>query len=175
MKSIKALGLALLVASCSLSFSPVRAASPAATVVTVGHVQAVTHLMAAMQAEKMMRTVWGMSRYASEQQRNAAYAKLEKVPPEQIYARLAYPLARTISEETANEMARFYSSSYGKKILYQRYNSKGSFGEPPAPAATATERKDMQRPAFIKASQNLAAADDSIRHEGFLLLQSIAK
>lgn len=176
MKSMIALGLAVLVVTCSLSFAPARAAAPApAAVITVGHVQAVTHLLAAMQMEKMMRTIAGSSHYASEQQRTATYAKLEKVPPAQIYARLAYPLARTISEETASEMARFYSSSYGKKILYQTYNSKGSFGEPALPAATATERKDMRRPAFIKASKTLAAADDVIRHEGFVLLQSIAK
>jgi hypothetical protein len=33
----------------------------------------------------------------------------------------------------------------------------------------------MQRPAFIKASKTLAEADGIIRHEGFVLLQSIAK
>jgi hypothetical protein len=175
MKSMKALGLALLVVSCSLSFADARAAAPAAAAVTVGHVRAVTDLMAAMQTEKMMRYIAGTSHYASEQQRTATYAKLDKVPPAQIHARLAYPLARTISEETASEMTRFYSSSYGKKILYQTYNSKGSFGEPAAPAATAAERKNMQRPAFIKASKTLAQADGIIRHEGFLLLQSIAK
>jgi len=175
MKSMKALGLAVLVVSCSLSFAPARAAAPAAAVVTVGHVRAVTDLMAAMQMEKMMRTIAGSSHYASEQQRDATYAKLDKVPPAQIYARLAYPLARTISEETASEMARFYSSSYGKKILYQQYNHKASLGEPALPAPTAAERKDMKRPAFIKASKSLAEADDVIRHEGFLLLQKIAK
>jgi hypothetical protein len=174
MKSMKALGLAVLLVSCRLSYAAAPAAAPAAAV-TVGHVQAVTRLMAAMQMEKMMRTIAGSSRYASEQQRNAAYAKLDKVPPEQIHARLAYPLARTISEETASEMARFYSSSYGKKIVYQMYNRKASYGEPAMPAATAAERKDMQRPAFIKASKTLAEADGIIRHEGFVLLQSIAK
>jgi hypothetical protein len=174
MKSVKALGLAVLVATCNVSFATAPVAAPAA-VITVGHVRAVTDLMAAMQMEKMMRSIAGASRYASEQQRNDAYAKLDKVQPAQIYARLAYPLARTISEETAREMAHFYSSSYGKKIVYQMYNSKASFGEPALPAATAAERKDMQRPAFIKARKTLAEADDIIRHEGFVLLQALAK
>lgn len=175
MKLLKTLGLAVLIASSTLSFAAAPAAAPAAFVVTNGHVRAVTDLMAAMQAEKMMRTITGTTRYASEAQRTAVYAKLEKVPPAQIYARLAYPLARTISAETATEMARFYSSSYGKKIVYQMYNSKASLNGPNGPAATAAERKDMQRPAFIKASKELAAADGVIRHEGFVLLQAIAK
>jgi sRNA-binding protein len=175
MKLMKTLGLAMLIVSSPLSFAAAPAAAPAAGVITVGHVQAVTDLMAAMQMEKMMRTITGSSRYASEAQRAAAYAKLEKVPPAQIYARLAYPLARTISAETASEMARFYSSSYGKKIVYGMYNSKASYGEQAGLAASAAERKDMQRPAFIKASKALAEADGAIRHEGFVLLQSIAK
>jgi hypothetical protein len=175
MKLTQTLGLAVLIASCNLSFAAAPAAAPAAGIITVGHVQSITDLMAAMQMEKMMRTIAGSSRYASEQQRTAAYAKLDKVPPAQIYARLAYPLASTISAETASEMARFYSSSYGKKVVYQMYNSKASYGEPARPAATAAERKDMQRPAFIKASKALADADGVIRHEGFVLLQSIAK
>ena len=175
MRLMKALGLAVLIASSALSFAAAPAAAPAAGVITVGHVQAITELMAAMLMEKMMRTITGSSRYASEAQRAAAYAKLDKVPPAQIYARLAYPLARTISAETASEMARFYSSSYGKKVVYRMYNSRASYAEPAAPAATAAERKDMQRPAFIKASKALAEADGVIRHEGFVLLQSIAK
>ena len=175
MKSMKALGLAVMVVFFSSSFATAHAATPVAAVITVGHVQAVTDLLAAMQMEKMMRTIAGSSHYASEQQRTATYAKLDKVPPAKIYARLAYPLSRTISEETAREMTRFYSSSYGKKILYQTYNHKGGLGEPAMPAASATERKDMRRPAFIKANRNLAEADGAIRHEGFVLLQSIAQ
>ena len=175
MKLMKALGLAVLVVSCSSSFAAAPAAASAAAVITVGHVQAVTELLAAMQMEKMMRGIAGSSHYANDQQRTAAYAKLDKVPPAQIYARLAYPLARTISAETASEMARFYSSSYGKKIVHQMYNSGPSFGEPAKPAATVAERKDMQRPEFIKASKTLAEANGVIRHEGFVLLQKIAK
>jgi hypothetical protein len=175
MKLIKALGLAVLIASSTFSFAAAPTTAPAAGVITVGHVQAVSDLLAAMQAEKMMRMITGSSRYASAAQRSATYAKLEKVPPAQIYARLAYPLARIISAETATEMARFYSSSYGRKMVYQMYNSKPNYGQPAAPVATAAERKDMQRPAFIKASKALAEAEGAIRHEGFVLLQSIAK
>jgi hypothetical protein len=173
MKLVKALGLAVLIATCNASYAAASAAAPA--VITNGHVRAVTDLMAAMQMEKMMRSVTGASRYASEQQRAAAYAKLEKTPKEQIYARLAYPLARTISAETATEMARFYSSSYGKKLLNQMYNSRPTYGEPARPTPTAAERADMQRPAYIKASKALADAEGVIRHEGFVLLQAIAK
>jgi hypothetical protein len=177
MRLLKKLGMAVLLASSSMSFAAAPAAAPATApaVITVGHVNAVTSLMASMQMEKMMRTIAGTSRYASEDQRKAAYAKIDKTPPAQIYARLAYPLARTISAETATEMARFYSSSYGKKLVYQMYNGQASYGEPAAPPATPAERKDMQRPAFIKASKELAAADSVIRHEGFVLLQAIAK
>ncbi len=175
MKLMKMLGLAVLIASSPVSLAAAPAAAPAAGVVTVGQVKAVTSLMEAMQMEKMMRTITGTSRYASEEQRTAAYAKLDKVPKEQIYARLAYPLARTISVDTANEMARFYNSPYGKKVVYQMYNSKGSYGEPAMPNATAAERKDMQRPEFAKAYKALADADTAIRHEGFVLLQQIAK
>ena len=171
MKLVKALGIAVLIATCNASY----AAAPAPAVITNGHVRAVTDLMAAMQMEKMMRSVTGASRYASEQQRAAAYAKIDKTPKEQIYARLAYPLARTISAETATEMARFYSSSYGKKLLNQMYNSRPTYGEPARPTPTAAERADMQRPAFIKASKALADADGVIRHEGFVLLQAIAR
>ncbi|HEU4372610.1 MAG TPA: hypothetical protein VFS02_03925 [Telluria sp.] len=32
--------------------------------------------------------------------------------------------------------------------------------------ASTAQRKDMQRPAFIQASKELAAADSAIRHEG---------
>jgi hypothetical protein len=175
MKLLKTLGLAMLLASSTVSFGAAPAAAPPALVITNGHVRAVTELMAAMQAEKMMRTITGTSRYASEAQRAATYAKLDKVPPAQIYARLAYPLARSISAETATEMARFYSTDFGKKIVYRMYNNKVSFNESAAAPATAAERKDMQRPAFIKASKELAAADGAIRHEGFVLLQAIAR
>ncbi|MES2318884.1 MAG: hypothetical protein V4631_15495 [Pseudomonadota bacterium] len=172
MKLMKMLGVAVLIASSALSF----AAAPAKpVVVTVGHVKAVNDLMVAMQMEKLMRTITGTSRFAAEEQRGAAYAKLEKIPKEQIYARLAYPLAKVISAETAIEMTRFYNTPHGKKAVYRMYNSKSSYGEPPTPATTAIERKDMERPEYQKASKELAAADDAIRHEAFVLLQAILK
>jgi hypothetical protein len=176
MKLMKMLGVAVLIASSAVSFAAAPAAAPAKpVVVTVGHVKAVNDLMVAMQMEKLMRTITGTSRFAAEEQRGAAYAKLEKVPKEQIYARLAYPLAKVISAETATEMARFYNTPHGKKAVYRMYNSKGWYGEPPTPATTAIERKDMERPEYQKASKELAAADDAIRHEAFVLLQSILK
>jgi hypothetical protein len=177
MRLMTTLGLAALIAVSPALFAaaPAAAPAPAAGVITVGHVNAVSDLLKAMQAEKMMRSVTGSSRFASDAQRTAAYAKLEKVPPAQIYARLAYPLARTISAETATEMARFYSSDYGKKVVHQMYNSGPSMGAPTAPVATAAERKDMQRPAFVKANKALADAQATIRREGFVLLQAIAK
>jgi hypothetical protein len=179
MKLMNMLGLAVLMASCAGSFAAAPAAAPAPApapaVITVGHVRAVTELMGAMQAEKLMRTIAGTSRYANEAQRTAAYAKLDKVPPIHIYERLAYPLARAISVETAKEMTRFYFSPYGKKVVYQMYNSSGGYGEQAMPKATPDERKDMQRPEFIKANKALADVDATIRHEGFVLLQAISK
>ena len=175
MKLMKTLVLAVSVATGSVSMAAAPVAAPAKKVVTVGHVKAVNALLVAMQAEKLMRTIAGTSRFATEEQRAAAFAKLEKVPATQIHARLAYPLASVISAETATEMARFYNSPHGKKIVYSMYNSKGSYGEPVTPAATSAQRKDMQRPEYIKASKELAAADDAIRHEAFVLLQSINK
>ncbi|PIL43606.1 hypothetical protein CR105_17745 [Massilia eurypsychrophila] len=179
MRLMTTLSLAALIAASPVSFAAPPAAAPvpapAAGVITVGHVNAVSALLKAMQAEKMMRSITGSSRYANDTQRQAAYAKLEKVPPAQIYARLAYPLARTISAETATEMARFYASDYGKKVVHQMYNSGPSMGAPRAPISTPAERKDMQRPAFIKANKALAEAQSTIRHEGFVLLQAIAK
>jgi hypothetical protein len=175
MKLMKTLSLAVMMATSSLSQAAAPAAAPAKQVVTVGHVKAVNELLVAMQAEKLRRTVTGTARFATEAQRAEAFAKLEKVPATQIHARLAYPLASVISKETATEMARFYNTPHGKKIVYSMYNSKGSFGDPATPAATAAARKDMQRPEYIKASKELAAADDAIRHEAFVLLQSINK
>ena len=174
MKLMKTLSLAVLIATSAVSFAAAPAAAPA-KVVTVGHVKAVTELMAAMQAEKLMRTITGTSRFNSEEQRAAAFAKLEKVPPAQIHARLAYPLAQVISAETATEMARFYSSPHGKKIVYKMYNSAGTFGEPLTAAEKTAERNDLKSPAYLKASKELAAADEAIRHEAFVLLQAINK
>ena len=182
MKSVKMLGMAALLAAGSISFAPAAMGAPAAaapsTVITVGHVKAVTALLEAMQAEKMMRTTASLSKYANEAQRVAVFAKLEKTPKAQIYARLAYPLAKFISAETATEMTRFYNTPYGKQVVYQMYNSSGGMqgmGLGEAKAASVAEKKEMQRPEYVKAKQELASADSAIQHEAFVLLQAISK
>ena len=180
MKFVKMLGMAAMIAATSMSqAAPAAAPAPGASkVITVGHVKAVTDLLAAMQAEKMMRTIASTSRYASEAQRAAVFAKLDKVPKDQVYARLAYPLAKTISAETANEMARFYKTPHGQQLVYQMYNSSGGMqgmGLGGAPKMTAEEKKELKRPEFVKAKQELDAADGAINHEAFVLLQAISK
>jgi hypothetical protein len=128
-----------------------------------------------MQAEKMMRTTAGASRYANDAQRKAVMDKLNAVPPAQIYQRLAAPVARFVSTETATEMTRFYSSSYGKRLLHQTYNSGPSMYGQQDPVPTAAEKAELKRPATIKARQALAAADAAIKHEAFVLLGAISK
>lgn len=178
MKFVKMLGVAAMVAATSMSQAAPAAAAPAPSkVITVGHVKAVSDLLAAMQAEKMMRTTASTSQYANEAQRASVFAKLEKVPKEQIYARLAYPLAKFITAETANEMTRFYNTPYGKQVVFQMYNSSGGMqgmglGEP---KLTAAEKKELKRPEYVKAKKELAEADSAIHHEAFVLLQAISK
>lgn len=179
MKFVAMLGAATMLAAGSMTFAHAAVAAPAPSkVVTVGHVKAVTGLLAAMQAEKKMRTTASLSKYASEAQRVAVFAKLEKTPKEEIYARLAYPLAKAISAETANEMARFYATPYGQQVVYQMYNSSGGLqgmGMGGAKAAGAAEKKEMKRPEFAKAKKALADAEGAIDHEAFVLLQAISK
>ncbi len=178
MKFAKMLGVAAMLAATSIVIAAPAATAPAPSkVITVGHVKAVTALLAAMQAEKMMRTTAATSQYASEAQRAAVFAKLEKVPPAQIHARLAYPLAKFISAETANEMTRFYTTVHGKQVVYQMYNSSGGMqgmglGEP---KPTAAEKKELKRPEYVKAKRELEEADSAIHHEAFVLLQAISK
>lgn len=179
MNLVKMLGAAALIAATAMSV-PAQAAPAAAPskVITVGHVKAVSDLLVAMQAEKMMRTTASASQYANEAQRTAVFAKLEKVPKEQIYARLAYPLAKVISAETAIEMTRFYNTPYGKQVVHQMYNSSGGMqgmGLGEAKAAGAAEKKELKRPEYAKAKQELADADSAIHHEAFVLLQAISK
>lgn len=175
MKLLKTLGLAALLAASSLARAQAPAVKPSAVVVTNGQVRAVTGLLVAIQAEKMMRTVAGQSRYSNPAQQKNVFAKLEKVPPAQIYARLAYPLAKVISVETANEMARFYATNYGKKIVYSMYNSRGGIGEVDKPLPSKAERVELEKPAYIKAKRELDAVDPIIQHEAFKLLQAISK
>ena len=177
MKFVNMVGVAAMLVAGSMTVTAVAAPVGPSTVITVGHVKAVNDLLTAMQAEKMMRTTASLSKYANEAQRAAVFAKLEKVPKEQIYARLAYPLAKFISAETANEMARFYNTPQGKQIVFQMYNSGGGMqgmglGEPKLSAA---EKKELKRPEYVKAKQELDAADSAIHHEAFVLLQAISK
>ena len=179
MNLVKMLGVAAMVAATWIGMSAQAAPAPAPSkVITVGHVKAVTELLAAMQVEKMMRTTASTSRYASETQRTDVFAKLEKVPKQQIYARLAYPLAKSISAETALEMTRFYNTPYGKQVVYQMYNSSGGMqgmGLGGAKAAGAAEKQEMKRPEYVKAKKDMADADSAMHHEAFVLLQAISK
>ena len=183
MKLVKMLGtaatLATLIAASAMSQTAPAALAPAPSkVITVGHVKAVTDLLAAIQAEKKMRTIASTSQYANEAQRAAVFAKLEKVPKEQIYARLAYPLAKSISAETANEMARFYNTPQGKQLVFGMYNSRGGMqgmGMGGEPKTTAAEKKELKRPEYLKAKKELDAAESAINHEAFILLQAISK
>ncbi|HEX8614198.1 MAG TPA: hypothetical protein VF800_23210 [Telluria sp.] len=183
MKPIYALTMAALLAGAPLT-QAAPAATPAASTAAVStpvatpdaaRIQAVQAMLAAMQTEKMMRSVAGASRYANEEQRASVFAKLDKVPPQQIYQRLALPVARVIGVETANELTAFYSSDYGKRLLQQTYNSKASMFPPEPPVPNAAEKKMLKRPELVQARKELAGADATIRHEAFVLLQAIIK
>lgn len=126
--------------------------------------------MAAMQAEKLVRTVVGSSCYPNEQQRAAVLAKVEKLLAEEVYKRLSAPVAKLVSAETAAEMARFYQTSYGQKLVKQMYNSGLSFGEPAAPQATAAEKVELKKPSYIKASKEMDVQRSATRHEVFVLV-----
>lgn len=174
MKLTKALGFAVLLASSGLAFAAAPAAQPAVGAPAASHVKPVQDMLAAMQAEKLMRNIAGSSRYASEDQRKGVFAKLDKVAPAQIHQALAAPVARLVSAETAMEMTKFYTSSYGQRVLKQMYNSGPSYGSND-PVPTATERKELKRPELIKAQKAFAEAETGIRHEAFVLLQTISK
>lgn len=165
MKFVKIILLACML--CSAAMARAEEADPAL------HLKAVQELMAAMQTEKMMRTITGTSGFPSEAKRTIAFAKLAKVPPAEIHARLGRQVRRYVSLSTALEMTRYYNSAYGKKVLHASYNSSASLGGAWRPAPTAAERADMNRPAFIKAKKELEQADQQIRYEGFLLMQAI--
>lgn len=147
--------------------APVAAQSPA-------HIKAVQDLLAAMQAEKMLRSVAGRSRYPSEAQRKAVFDKLNRVPPAEVYQRLAAPVARLVSAETAIEMTRFYNSPYGKQVIHNKYNSGPQIVMPGmTPAVPPEEKKERKRAAYVKASKELADAQPAIDSEAFKLLQAI--
>jgi hypothetical protein len=103
-------------------------------------------------------------------------AKVDKVPPAEVYQRLAPPLAKAISVDTATEMTRFYNTPYGKQLIHDKYNSRGGLVMPGMTAAVpAEEKKERKRAAYVQASRELAAAEPVIEHEAFNLLQAINK
>ena len=163
MTSLAAAGMMML-ASASWAAAPDAA-----------QVKAVQDMLASMQAEKMMRQTAGASRYASETQREAVFAKLDKVPAAQIHARLAGPVAKLVSTETALEMTKFYASTYGQRVLQQAYNSGPSMYGYKEPQANAAEKAFLKKPAMVQARKAFAAAEPAIRHEAFVLLKAIAK
>jgi hypothetical protein len=139
-------------------------------------VKAVQDLLGAMQVEKVLRGVASRSRYQSVAQRDAVFAKLDKTPPAEVYQRLAPPLAQVISADTAAEMTRFYNTPYGKRVIHDKYNSRAQIIIPGMTAGISPEeKKERKRPAYAKASQELAQAEPAIEHEAFKLLQQINK
>lgn len=168
MKWIKMLALTGLMATASCSeAAPV--AAPDASQVKAAH-----DLLASMQAEKMMRTTAGTSKYASPQQRQAVFDKLDKVPAEVLYQRLSVPVARLVSLETAQEMTRFYQSSYGQRVLKQAYYSGPSLYDQ-LPVPNAKEKAELRRPAYLKADKAFKEAEPAIHHETFVLLSAISR
>lgn len=172
MKLMKALILVAMLGAGSLTLATASAATE--QVQATAHLKAVQDLMASMQSEKMMRSVAGSSRYESDADRNTAFAKLGKVPAAEIHQRLARALRRHVSMETALEMSKFYSSNYGQRVLQMTYNSGPSYG-PQSPSASPSERKELARPAYVKAQKAFDAAEPAIRHEAFVLLQAILR
>lgn len=149
--------------------APVVASNPA-------HVQAVQDLLAAMQIEKALKGVAARSRYPTEAQKQAVFAKLDKTPPAEVYQRLAPTLTSAISADTAIEMTRFYNTAYGKQVIYKKYNSGAQLIMAGMTTAVAPEeKKERKRPAYVKASKELADAEPAIEHEAFKLLQVINK
>lgn len=149
--------------------APAAAPSPA-------HVKSVQDLLGAMQIEKVLRGVAGRSRYPSEAQRQAVFAKLASTPPAEVHRRLAAPLAQVISAETAAEMTRFYQTPYGKQVLDKKYNSGPQIiMSGMTPAVPPEEKKERKRAAYVKASKELADAQPAIEREAFKLLQLINK
>ncbi|RZT11250.1 hypothetical protein SAMN05216319_0271 [Duganella sp. CF402] len=135
-------------------------------------VKAAHDLLAAMQAEKMMRMTAGMSQYASPAQRKEVMDKVIKLQPELVYSRLALPVAKLLSTETSLEMTKFYQSSYGQKVLHDTYNS-GAQLNPSAPKPTAAETAALKKPAYLNARKEFQANEQAIHHETFLLLKAV--
>lgn len=167
-----ALGLSLLAASPAFAATPAPATMTAAP--TPAHVKAVQDLLAAMEVDKVLRGVASRSRYPTEAQRKAVFAKLDKTPPAEVCQRLAPQLAHFISADTAVEMTRFYRTPYGRQVIHDKYNSRAQIMMPGMTAAVpAEEMKERKRPAYVRASKALADAQPMVEHEAFKLLQVI--
>lgn len=163
-----------MLAAASLLMSAAWAAAAPTAAPDAAQVKAAHDMLAAMQAEKMLRTTAGMSKYPSPAQREIVMAKVVKLPAEEIYSRLALPVARLLSTETAAEMTRYYQSSYGQKVLMQTYNGPPRL-YPEDPKPTPAEKLELKKPAYVKASQEFKAAEPAIHHEAFVLLSEINK
>lgn len=167
--------------SLSLVFAaPLHAAAPApatrAALPAPTHVQAVQNLLSAMQVEKVLRGVAARSRYGSDAQRQAVFAKLDRTPPAEVHRRMAPALAPVISPETALEMTRFYNTPYGKQVIHRKYNSGSQIiMAGMKPVVPPEEKKERKRAAYVNASKQLADAEPMIEREAFKLLQQISK
>lgn len=169
-----ALGLLLALAAPAFAATPAPVAQAAAF--SPAHVKAVQDLLGAMQIENVLRGVASRSRYQSEAQRQAVFAKINKTPPAEVYQRMATPLAQVISADTATEMTRFYNTPYGKQVIHRKYNNSAQIMFPGMKAAVPPEeKKERKRAAYVKASTELASAEPAIDREAFKLLQSIDK
>lgn len=173
MKSFKLLAAGGLMAVSALALAAAPAA-PVTAAPTPAQVKAAHDLLLAMQADKLTRTVAGGSKFGNEQQRVAFMAKLDKVPAEQVYNRLAVPVAKLVSAETAAEMTRFYQSPYGQKVLYKSYNGGPSMYDE-APKPTPAEKLELAKPAYVKADKEFQSAKSAIRHEVFVMVSELAK
>ena len=165
--------LSAILAVASLSIASWANAAPAAAP-DAAQVKAAHDLLLSMQAEKMLRLTAGTSKYPSPEQRKLIMDKVLKVTPEMAATRLALPVARLVSTETAAEMTRYYQSSYGQKVLKETYNS-GPRLYAVDPAQTPAEKAELNKPAFVKANKEFKAAEPAIRHEVFVLLTEINK
>lgn len=158
------------------AFATTKASAAQAAVPNGAHVKAVQDLLGAMQFEKALRGVAARSRYQSEGQRQAVFAKLEKTPAAEVHRRLAPSLARAISADTAVEMTRFYNTPYGKKVIHKKYNSGAQIIMPGMTTAVPLEeKKERKRAAYVVASKELADAQPIFQREAFKLLQLIDK
>lgn len=168
------LGLSLAFVAPAFAAVTPPAAQPAA--LKPAHLIAVQDLLGAMQVEKVLKGVAARSRYPSEGQKQAVLAKLDKIPPAEIYQRLAPALTPVISADTATEMYRFYTTPYGKQVIHKKYNSGAQFIMPGMTTAVPPEeKKERKRAAYVQASKALAEAEPAIEHEAFKLLQAINK